>query len=125
MIYLIRAVGTYRYKIGYAVKPQERLNGLQTGCPHRLELTAVIEGNIADERHIHKALKKYRLHGEWFELFSLYPLNQYFGFNLPVLDLTPVETAITISEGACRAITGTDALPTKQELMRWVAGIEE
>lgn len=55
-------------KIGYSASPQARLSNLQTSTPSKLELLAVIEGDLQTERHLHKRFADYRLTGEWFSL---------------------------------------------------------
>jgi hypothetical protein len=67
MIYLIKSEKTNTCKIGYASNPENRLAQLQTGNPFALELVAVIEGDIPEEKRIHQMFKSYRLKGEWFE----------------------------------------------------------
>jgi hypothetical protein len=54
-------------KIGIAVRPTDRLKGLQTSHHERLELLAVCKGGQARESAYHKQFTAHRLHGEWFE----------------------------------------------------------
>jgi hypothetical protein len=54
-------------KIGIALRPRERLSGLQTSHHERLELLATCEGGQEQERAYHKLFKDRRLNGEWFE----------------------------------------------------------
>lgn len=72
MIYIIKAVGTNLYKIGYTSRNDFslRLNELQntTASPHYLELLLLIDGSEEDEKTIHRALSKFRVSGEWFEV---------------------------------------------------------
>lgn len=69
MIYAIRAVGTDYIKFGTALDVQERLRGLQTGCPLPLELIAACEGDQKTEAWIHWRLVQAKAHhmGEWFK----------------------------------------------------------
>lgn len=56
-------------KIGYtAGHPQRRLNALQTGCPFKLEILLVIDGDPPWEREFHRVCAESRLSGEWFKL---------------------------------------------------------
>jgi hypothetical protein len=54
-------------KIGIATNPKSRLSGLQTGHHERLELLAICDGGMDQERAYHKQFTDRRLHGEWFE----------------------------------------------------------
>jgi hypothetical protein len=65
-VYFIRDTGTGLIKIGHGANPRRRLQMLQTGCPTRLELMAVIEGGEADERSLHQRFHHLREQGEWF-----------------------------------------------------------
>lgn len=68
-VYVIRAIGTPRVKIGWSNNVEKRLNGLKTGCPYPVELLKVIETDDQSmERLAHEALRQFRVHGEWFEL---------------------------------------------------------
>ncbi len=59
IVYLVRAEKTGLVKVGFTDQPVEtRLAGLQTGFLR------------ADEVDIHRALAKWRKHGEWFDLGS-------------------------------------------------------
>lgn len=70
MIYAIRAVGTPYIKFGYTGDrdPQNRLDGMQTGCPFELKLVAWAPGERMAEQWIHLRLKRAQAHhrGEWF-----------------------------------------------------------
>jgi hypothetical protein len=54
-------------KIGIAVNPKLRLNGLQTGHHEKLELLATCHGGAEQERAYHERFWECRLKGEWFE----------------------------------------------------------
>ena len=70
-IYIVRAVGTPRVKIGRTKNVRRRIASLQTGCPYPIELLNEIKtkgcGSVI-EGHIHRAFDRYRVLGEWFEL---------------------------------------------------------
>lgn len=74
MLYVIEAIGTTLYKIGYsAAAPERRLNDLQTGCPYDLRLIFVCEGERAEESAMHNYMerKNWRVRdetGEWFDI---------------------------------------------------------
>lgn len=66
-LYFIEMVESKRIKIGYtAGYAERRMSQLQTGQPERLILLGTIEGEMSDERSLHRELKQYRLGGEWF-----------------------------------------------------------
>lgn len=68
-IYAISVAGmeTAPVKIGRTTDIATRIGVMQTGSPLRLELLAIDFGTRGNERFIHRALKSYRTHGEWFE----------------------------------------------------------
>lgn len=68
VIYVFRAGDTNRYKIGRATNVEARKKQLQTGCPDRLELVGIIEGDaVRVESEFHKMFAEQRRSGEWFE----------------------------------------------------------
>lgn len=67
MIYLIACQKTNTCKIGYSKSPENRLIQLQTGNPFPLEIIAVKEGNIEDEKLLHETFSHIKHQGEWFE----------------------------------------------------------
>lgn len=67
-VYLVRASGTNRYKVGFtSTAVEKRLSGLRTNAPYPLELVAYREGSKETESALHKILKPYSSHLEWFE----------------------------------------------------------
>ena len=66
MIYLIANREEDFCKIGFSLSPDARLLQLQTGNPYPLELVAVIEGTIIEEKELHKKFADFKLEGEWF-----------------------------------------------------------
>lgn len=69
VIYFAQAEGTDLIKIGFtAGTPAKRVADLQTGCPHKLSLLAVIEGAEADEQKWHREFESNWVNGEWFKL---------------------------------------------------------
>lgn len=67
MIYLIYNESVKHLKIGYSIKPKQRLAELQIGNSYKLSLLHIQEGNLKEEKTIHKILKEYRINGEWYE----------------------------------------------------------
>ena len=68
MIYLIKAEETNLYKIGYtAGSAEDRLNGMQTGCPHKLSIVKTVKGDVRQEKWLHKSFSNNKKRGEWFE----------------------------------------------------------
>lgn len=69
-IYLICAIGTDRYKLGMSKKPGQRLQQLQVGSSHELQLVLTIPtGDMSRlEQLLHKTFKRNRNRGEWFTL---------------------------------------------------------
>jgi hypothetical protein len=66
-VYLIHAVGTKRYKIGYSTKPKLRIKALQTHSPVPLEIISVMKGHVHLEASLHARFHQWRVQGEWFE----------------------------------------------------------
>lgn len=69
-VYLIRAKGTNRYKIGCTTNLKSRLKSLRIKNPYELELIHSIPSNDIEifEKSLHDQFAKYRVHSEWFEL---------------------------------------------------------
>ena len=71
-VYCVYAVGTEFVKIGIANDIRERLRGLQTGCPYKLELVAFKgyerrNDAIETESSLHLYFMDSSVHGEWFK----------------------------------------------------------
>jgi hypothetical protein len=67
MIYFILDTVVRAIKIGYSKKPKNRLSGLQTANPNRLDLLGIIPGTEREETQLHLRFADYRLQGEWFK----------------------------------------------------------
>ena len=69
-VYFIRAQGTNLIKIGRTTSLQDRLNTLQTGCPHQLELIIAVAhpDSPSIEKRLHQKFERYGTTGEWFAL---------------------------------------------------------
>lgn len=70
-VYLIKAEGTNRLKIGYSKDPEKRLLAIQSPqSPFKLKL--VYKELVADcasfEKFLHDYYKDYRVFGEWFDI---------------------------------------------------------
>jgi DNA-binding XRE family transcriptional regulator len=64
MIYFVKH--TDYVKIGYTTDIFRRLNELQTNCPVKLKVLALIEGSLNDESIHHQKFKHISSNGEWF-----------------------------------------------------------
>lgn len=69
-LYVIQA-STGEIKIGKAADPLKRLATLQTGSPVPLKLVRVVDGAGRIEGALHRRLRNFRLHGEWFTADAL------------------------------------------------------
>ena len=67
-VYFIADLEKDVVKIGTSKSPKSRLKQLQTSNSNRLALLGYIEGNVSEERYLHKYFSKYRLSGKWFSL---------------------------------------------------------
>lgn len=64
-IYVI-GFGAY-VKIGFTERSvRQRIAGLQTGCPEKLETYATLRGSRDEERGFHERFAALRMNGEWF-----------------------------------------------------------
>ena len=70
IVYIVRADGTTRIKIGRSALPGPRLASLETASPYRLKVLRQIPAQDSAflERLLHQRYKRYRQKGEWFEL---------------------------------------------------------
>ena len=66
-VYLVHALMTRSYKIGYTNNISKRISQLQTGCPFKLFKTIIIKGNNKTESKLHDIFASNRSVGEWFE----------------------------------------------------------
>ena len=63
--YIVRAIGTQFIKIGKTrLYTDKRINALQTGCPHKLEL--ISDKLQESEEELHQMFNEHRVRGEWF-----------------------------------------------------------
>lgn len=66
MIYFIKSESGH-LKIGFSKdKAELRLSNLQIGCPFKLRLLAMLNGDREQERLIHNKFKHLKVNGEWF-----------------------------------------------------------
>ena len=70
LVYLYRAEGTSRYKIGKTRQIKVRHKALQKQSPYPLQLLKAIKTSdmTALERELHSRFAAFQVHGEWFEL---------------------------------------------------------
>ena len=80
MIYLIHAVGTDRYKIGYTqYTAVDRIkSGLQTGCPYPLAIISIRDGDQTDENELHVYFHDFHKIGEWFAFNDIQAIKSTF-----------------------------------------------
>ena len=64
-VYLIEAENG-RVKIGRTVFPERRWRTLFNQCPIKTRLIAVMDGDMAFERELHRKFAPFRVWGEWF-----------------------------------------------------------
>lgn len=64
VVYFLRAGG--RIKVGRTSDLKGRMATLQTGSAYRISLMLSFSGGAVEEQILHRALKPWRLHGEWF-----------------------------------------------------------
>lgn len=70
VIYFLKPEGQNVVKIGRTSEFVNRLRGIQTGCPWRLETLLTYESVQDDERELHRRFAEDRIRpdGEWFVL---------------------------------------------------------
>lgn len=69
MVYVLWAEGTHRFKVGYTrVGVDRRALEIAAMSPLALRIVAEAQGGPPMERRLHDALRRYRVHGEWFDL---------------------------------------------------------
>jgi hypothetical protein len=54
-------------KIGLSINVKNRLATLQSACPFKLKILAIVSGGRSGEADYHRKFSSARLHGEWFE----------------------------------------------------------
>jgi hypothetical protein len=67
-VYVIEAVGTGLYKIGFSSSPKRRSAGIETQSPVPTRLVGVIAGTRTHEAEWHYCFRDKRERGEWFRL---------------------------------------------------------
>lgn len=94
-IYIIRAIGTNMFKVGYtAGDPEKRLSQLQTGCPHKLEIYRIIDGAGREvEKQIADDLTDFSANGggEWFVIAPFVLDRRLERFTAPERDISVEE----------------------------------
>jgi len=76
-VYVIHATGTNRIKLGFSIRPQERLAQLQTGSPFPLQILACWPSSQEQEQQLHRHFAEFRCVGEWFEVSPFCGLKIY------------------------------------------------
>lgn len=67
-VYVIGNLNANICKIGFSINPKERIKGIQTGCPHFLQILLLFEADKYTETRLHHKYKKYKRTGEWFNI---------------------------------------------------------
>lgn len=65
-VYILDAVGSGRYKIGWSNDVRSRSESIKTGCPFPVKVLNVIDSDRAGEIWLHRRFDAYRVCGEWF-----------------------------------------------------------
>lgn len=68
---LVYVIGNKEFKlckIGFSTDINKRIKSLQTGCPFKIEILAIITGSYEIEKQLHLKYKKYNTTGEWFRI---------------------------------------------------------
>lgn len=68
-VYILHAVGSDRYKIGYSKNPfnrAEEINGSQSPFPCIVIACVLVENAVLTEEVIHIKYQEFRVYGEWF-----------------------------------------------------------
>jgi hypothetical protein len=96
-VYLVWALGTTFWKIGFTSLPlRRRLSLLNTASPFPLLLQGARFGSYKDEKRLHQRLRQFHYRGEWFCLPEslAWRLLQYFGNEIP----TAIKQDLTLPE---------------------------
>lgn len=96
-VYIIQSCTLRLVKVGLANNPRNRLRGLQTGSPDRLELLGAFISSQAPDLEIglQRQFSEHRAHGEWYhpngevaliaDRFRAWAVTPEYGF--PVIDM--------------------------------------
>ncbi len=69
MIYVIKAMGTNFYKIGFTGgSVQQRYKAISANCPLELTIFCTMEGGHTTEKELHRKLMAFHVRNEWFSL---------------------------------------------------------
>lgn len=66
-VYVVGADDYRPVKIGKADDVKERLRGLQTGSPHKLDVRLAVRCEAVREKELHRYFAPFRRNGEWFD----------------------------------------------------------
>lgn len=69
VVYFVRTKDAEFVKVGHTqgfMSVGNRINELQTGCPHELFVEGFLPGSLQHERRLHKCLEHCHVRGEWF-----------------------------------------------------------
>ena len=86
-VYLLWARGTDRLKVGFTRHPiDKRVGQIRWGSPYPIELVGAVRARMANERTLHRFLRPWRVHGEWFAPEGLVLKALLFWFDVPRVD---------------------------------------
>lgn len=67
-VYFVRAGSRPYVKIGTAKNPTSRLSSIQTGCPDKVQIAALMRGDVELESRLHTIFGGRRHRREWFRI---------------------------------------------------------
>jgi hypothetical protein len=138
-IYLIRAIDTAYYKIGYTNNPSRRFSQISPKMPFKTKQMKVWRTNCMDiaEKMLHEIYAEYRTNGEWFDLpdseiyeilyddpygFSWMVCNAYGQAFLDSLDMSESEEKLLAStlEAETHGLINRFSIPFGSQFIAWV-----
>lgn len=105
--YLIWAIDTSLFKIGFSSHPMSRFSSIQTSSPIPLKFLGAVPATIEEEQNAHCVLAQWHFKGEWFSLpveiaWLLMPIFDYKPMH--VAQMTDVEWKTYCTENAKRCV---------------------
>jgi hypothetical protein len=67
VVYFIQAESGGLIKIGKTANLRQRFKAIQSNCPQKLRILAIVSQDTYTEVELHVRFAEYRKHGEWFE----------------------------------------------------------
>lgn len=107
VVYMIGAAGSRLVKLGFSSRIERRLADLQRMGPAVLTLLWTTPGGRPLESRLHKHLRQYRCHGEWFDFGDADPIVVV----TQALDEVTVEAPTPMPTRVDEPTTASDPLP--------------